>query len=78
MTRVRMRSDLAFMSYQVPAYFTGKDDSGYVMLSSDALCGATLLPDTGDEDEYNYNRVLLKDGRIVFMVGVDLDFEEMT
>ncbi len=73
-TQIRMRDDLAQKGYQVPAYFSGEDDSDYFMLNADDLIGATLLPDTGNENEYKFNRVLLNDGQIVFMVGVDLDF----
>lgn len=72
--QIRMRHDLAQKGYQVPAYYSGEDDSNYLMLNADNLIGATLLPDTGNENEYKYNRVLLNDGQIVFMVGVDLDF----
>ena len=49
-----------------------------VYLTAKDLVGAQYLPDlcSDDDPEYNYNRILLADGRIFFMVGVDLDFGE--
>ena len=71
---VRMRDDLARDGVMVPAWTAL--DAPVEFLSADELVGAKYLPDLckEDEPEFNYNRIELADGRIYFMVGVDLDF----
>ena len=71
---VRMRDDLARNGVCLPAWTAW--DSPVEFLSADELVGAKCLPDLckEDEPEFNYNRIGLADGRIYFMVGVDLDF----
>ena len=73
---VRMRDDLARDDVEVPAWV--HMDAPATYLKADDLRGARFLPDLCDESspEYNYNRIELADGRIFFMVGVDLDFGE--
>jgi len=75
-TAVRMRDDLARDDVEVPAWTNLDAPATY--LKADDLRGARFLPDLCDESspEYNYNRIELADGRIFFMVGVDLDFGE--
>ena len=75
-TAVRMRDDLALNKEEVPAWTNLDAPATY--LKADDLRGARYLPDLCDENsvEYNYNRIELTDGRIFFMVGVDLDFGE--
>ena len=75
-TAVRMRDDLARDDVEVPAW-TNLDAPATYLKAAD-LRGARFLPDLCDENsvEYNYNRIELADGRIFFMVGVDLDFGE--
>jgi hypothetical protein len=75
-TSVRMRDDLARDNVKVPAW--PYLDAPVAYLTAKDLVGAQYLPDlcSDDDPEYNYNRILLADGRIFFMVGVDLDFGE--
>ena len=75
-TLVRMRDDLARDNVKVPAWTAL--DAPVVYLTAKDLVGAQYLPDLCSEDdaEFNYNRIGLADGRIFFMVGVDLDFGE--
>ena len=37
------------------------------------LDGAICLPDE-NEDEYNFNRIKLKTGNVLYMRGIDLDW----
>lgn len=73
---VRMRDDLAEMRAEVPAWTALGKPVQY--LCADELVGAKCLPDLCEDtdEEYNFNRIELADGRIYFMVGVDLDFGE--
>ena len=79
MVPVKMRRDLAQGRYTVPAFDDILEDGeevGDTYLSSHDLKGAMQLPDLCDDThaQYNFNRVQLKDGRIFFMIGVDLDW----
>ena len=71
---VRMRDDLARDDVEVPAWTNL--DAPAIYVNAKELEGAKFLPDLCDEasPEYNYNRIELADGRIFFMIGVDLDF----
>jgi hypothetical protein len=71
-----MRDDLALNKAEVPAWV--HLDAPATYLEAQDLQGARYLPDLCDDTapEYNYNRIELADGRIFFMVGVDLDFGE--
>ena len=76
---VRMRDDLAFAGYTVPAYDRIEPNDkciGDTMLTSNDLIGAIYCDICEDDSnsEYNFTRVKLKDGRIFFMHGIDLDF----
>ena len=75
-TAVRMRDDLALNNEEVPAWV--HLDAPATYLKAKDLRGARFLPDLCNETEpeFNYNRIELADGRIFFMVGVDLDFGE--
>ena len=78
---VRMRDDLALDGLKVPAFaYIDSREGGMeaTYLSADELVGAKCLPDLCDDTslEYSYNRIGLRDGRIFFMVGVDLDWDD--
>lgn len=77
MPSVRMRTDIEELF--VPAYdrIECPDNGiGSTMLTAQDLDGAEQLPDTCEdgEPEYWFNRIQLKDGRIFFMHGADLDW----
>jgi hypothetical protein len=76
---VRMRDDLALEGYTIPAYDsieTNDEGIGDTMLTSEDLNGAIYCDICEDDtkSEYNFTRVKLKDNRIFFVHGVDLDF----
>ena len=79
--KVRMRDDLAEDGLAIPAF----DDVleyehcvGNHYIGAEELIGAELEGNTEDSDDprYNYTRLRLKDNRLLYFVGVDLDFEE--
>ena len=81
--KVRMRDDLAEDGLAIPAF----DDVleyehcvGNHYIGAEELIGAELEGNTEDSDDprYNYTRLRLKDNRLLYFVGVDLDFEETT
>jgi hypothetical protein len=77
MPRVRLRKDLG--GFFVPAYdsIEAPDNGiGTTMLCAEELDGAEQLPDLCEdtEPEYCFNRIKLKDRRIFFMHGIDLDW----
>ena len=79
MTNIRLRDDLAEQELRVPAglgYSDYDDLHDDFYLSADDLKGATLYEDDEDPDSHAFCKVKLTDGRILYMMGVDLDFEE--
>jgi hypothetical protein len=77
-TAIRMRDDLARDGYSVPAFIDKEGIPAHrCYISADDLAESILLPDLCDDTSlmYNFNRVQLKDGRIFFFIGVDLDME---
>ena len=79
--KVRMRDDLAEDGLAIPAF----DDVleyehcvGNHYIGAEELIGAELEGNTEDSDDprYNYTRLRLKDNRLLYFIGVDLDFEE--
>ena len=81
--RVMMRHDLAQEGYFVPAFDDITDhghEIGNTYLTAWDLEGAEQLEDlcTDSHPQYNFNRIQLKDGRIFFMYGADLDWIEET
>jgi hypothetical protein len=74
--RVRMRDDLALRGDLVPAYegVVYPDEGVEVQyLTACDLDGAVCLPDQS-EDELNFNRIKLKTGNVLYMRGIDLDW----
>lgn len=76
---VRMRDDLAKAEYTVPAgkSFIDYDDLQEVTyLSAEELTDAEQYDNGVDPDDHAYIVVKLKDGRIFYMIGADLDFND--
>ena len=78
--KVRMRDDLAKQGMFVPAglSFLNYDDLQEItFLNSVELDGAVGI-DTGDDpDSHPFIPVKLRDGRVFYMIGADLDWEEV-
>jgi hypothetical protein len=76
-TPVRMRKDLAEEGLLIPA---GKSWSDYdnledvIHLSAEDLDGAVEFDTGEDPDSHAFCPVKLKDGRVVYMIGVDLEW----
>ena len=76
---IRMREDLADEGLSVPAsrtfsnYDTLDDD---IYITAEELEGATLGDDPADPDDHAFCYVQLKDGRSLYFISVDLDFED--
>jgi hypothetical protein len=76
--KVRMRDDLALEGITVPAGLSFKD---YDDLQEVTYLNATELEgaeefDTGDDpDSHPFCPVKLRDGRVFYMIGIDLDWE---
>jgi hypothetical protein len=78
--KVRMRDDLAKQGMSVPAGLSYKDYDNLqevIYLSAKDMEGA-IGYDTGeDPDTHAYCPVKLADGRVFYMIGADLDWEEV-
>jgi len=75
---IRMRDDLAKAGYAVPASRTFSDydtldDRLYV--TAKELEGATFGDDPRTAEDHPFCYVQLKDGRSLYFISVDLDFE---
>lgn len=75
---IRMRDDLAEEGLSVPASTTFSDydtldDDLYI--TAEELDGATQGDDPADPDDHAFCYVQLKDGRSLYFISVDLDFE---
>ena len=77
-TNISMRADLAEEGMSVPAsrtfsnYDTLDDD---LYISAEELEGATYADDPADPDDHPFCYIQLKDGRTLYFIGADLDFE---
>jgi hypothetical protein len=74
---IKMRSDLAEEEYTVPAGlgFSDYDDlHADFYLSAEDLEGAVGHDNGVDPDSHPFCVVKLKDGRVVYMIGADLDW----
>ena len=79
--KIRMRDDLAEEGLAVPASptFEKYDTLGDVVyITAEELEGATQGDDPADPDDHAYWYIKLKDGRSLYFVGADLDFEYPT
>ena len=74
---VRMRSDLVEMEMLIPVFIDVSDDE-CIYLTAEEVEGAVLLNDNDDDniDEYYYEHIQLKDGRMVYAIGIDLEPEQ--
>ena len=75
---IRMRDDLAEEGLSVPASTTFSDydtldDDLYI--TAEELEGARQGDDPADPDDHAFCYVQLKDGRSLYFISVDLDFE---
>lgn len=77
MTQIRMRKDLAEEGYSIPAglSYSGYDDlhDDFYLTAKD-LEGAEEFDNGVDPDAHPFIVVKLKDGRVVYMIGADLDW----
>jgi len=75
---IQMRQDLAKAGYAIPASKTFSDydtldDTIYI--TAQELEGATFGDDPADPDSHPFCYVQLKDGRSLYFISADLDFE---
>jgi hypothetical protein len=78
--KVRMRDDLAEDGLAIPASRTfEKYDTqvDVVYVNAEDLVGAVIGKDNAHPDNHAFCYVQLKDGRALYFLSVDLDFEEM-
>lgn len=78
--KVRMRDDLAEQGITVPAglSFQDYDDLQEVTyLNATELEGAEEFDNGVDSDAHPFIVVKLKDGRVFYMIGVDIDWEKV-
>ena len=80
--KVQMRHDLAEDGLAIPAFEDVLEHEQYVgehYIGAEELIGAKLEGNTEncDDPRYNYTRLRLRDNRLLYFVGVDLDFEEI-
>ena len=78
-TIITMRADLAEEGLAVPASktFSNYDhlDEPVLFIDAEELEGATYGDDPADPDDHAFCYVELKDGRSLYFMSVDLDFE---
>ena len=78
---VRMRDDLAKEGYSVPASFSFSDydmmDDPIIYLTAKDLEGAVEFDNGVDPDSHPFIVVKLANGEVVYMIGADLDWEEV-
>jgi hypothetical protein len=75
---IRMRDDLAREGMSVPASKTFRDYDTLVddlYISAKELEGATFGNDPAEPDDHAFCYVDLKDGRSLYFISVDLDFD---
>ena len=75
----RMRDDLALEGYRIPAgkSFVKYDDlQEIVYLSASDLHEAEGYDNGIDTDSHAFNVIKLKDGRVFYMIGAELDWSE--
>ena len=80
--KAKMRDDLAMDGLSIPAFDDVLEHEHYVgehYISAIELIGARLEGNTKNYDDprYNYTRLRLKDKRLLYFIGADLDFEVM-
>lgn len=78
--KAKMRDDLAMDGLAIPAFDDVLEHEHYVgehYIGAKELIGAKLEGNTENcnDPRYNYTRLRLKDKRLLYFIGVDLDFE---
>ena len=78
--KAKMRDDLAMDGLAIPAFDDVLEYEQYVgehYIGAEELIGAELEGNTEncDDPRHNYTRLRLKDKRLLYFIGVDLDFE---
>jgi hypothetical protein len=79
-TIISMRADLAEEGLAVPASRTFRDYDTLVddiYIGAEELEGATIGSDPADPDDHPFCYVELKDGRSLYFISADLDFEHI-
>ena len=80
MLEITMRKDLAQEGLAIPAFddilASAPHYVGEHYIGEEELIGAELEGNTEDDTDprYDYTRLRLKDGRLLYFIGVDLDF----
>jgi hypothetical protein len=77
---VHMRKDLAREGMQIPAglsYVDYDDLQEVIYLTAEDMDGAVEYDTGEDPDSHAFCPVKLKDGRVVYMIGVDLDWGDI-
>jgi len=79
--KILMRNDLAKDGLAIPAFEDVLENERYFgehYIGANELIGAKLEGNTEncDDPKYNYTRLRLADNRLLYFVGVDLDFLE--
>jgi hypothetical protein len=79
--KVSLRNDLRDEGMLVPGFDSiteAGEEIGLNWLSHEDLIGAQSIEDLADDKHpsYNYNRIELKDGKVFYMLGIDLDWIE--
>ena len=76
---ITMRKDLAEDDLAVPAFDDIDADGHYVgehYIGEEEIIGAKLEGNAEDDTDprHDYTRLRLRDGRLLYFIGVDLDF----
>jgi hypothetical protein len=78
MSQIRMRDDLVEEEYTIPASYTFSDydtqDEPIVYLSATDLDGAEQYDNGIDPDSHPFEVLKLKDGRVFYLMSIDLDY----
>ena len=78
MSKIRMRDDLAEEEYTIPASYTFSDydtqDEPIIYLSATDLKGAEQYDNGIDHDSHPFEVLKLKDGRVFYLMSIDLDY----
>ena len=78
MSKIRMRDDLAEEEYTIPASHTFSNydtqDEPIIYLSATDLDGAEQYDNGIDPDSHPFEVLKLKDGRVFYLMSIDLDY----
>jgi hypothetical protein len=75
-----MRDDLSVRGYLVPAFdsISSSGGEGVTYLNANELRDAKFVGDNDDDTkpEYNYDHLVLTDGRKFYLITADLDYDD--